>query len=53
MLNTNFILINFLDEWISLDPSIIQIDNFKFPNIEHDKFAVTIYDNVKSSTSGC
>ena len=45
MLNTNFILINFLDEWISVDPRTIQIDNFKFPNIEDTHFATFLIED--------
>ena len=45
MLNSDFILINFLDEWISVDPRTIQIDNFKFPNIEDDNFAVCLIED--------
>ena len=45
MLNINFILINFLDEWISVDPSSMQIDNFKFPNIEDYNFAVCLIED--------
>ena len=45
MLNSEFILINFLDEWISVDPSRIQIDNFNFPNIEDDNFAVCLIED--------
>lgn len=45
MLNSDFILINCLDEWISVDPSTIQIDNFKFPNIEDDNFAVCLIED--------
>jgi hypothetical protein len=42
MLFSNFIFINFSDKWIRIDPSKIQIDNFKFPNISDDKFAVCL-----------
>ena len=45
MLNSDFILINFLDEWSSVDPSRIQIDNFKFPNIADDNFAVCLIED--------
>ena len=45
MLNSDFILINFLDEWISVDPRAIQIDNFNFPNIEDDNFAVCLIED--------
>ena len=45
MLNSDFILINCLDEWISVDPSTIQIDNFNFPNIADDNFAVCLIED--------
>lgn len=49
MLNSDFILINFLDEWISVEPSTIQIDNFNFPNIEDDNFAVCLIEDINGN----
>jgi hypothetical protein len=42
MQSTDFISVNFSNKWIRVDPSKIQIDNFKFPNIPDDKFAVCL-----------
>lgn len=33
MLKQHLIAINFLDEWIYVNPSTIRIENFTFPNI--------------------
>jgi hypothetical protein len=45
MLKQHLIAINFLDEWIYVNPSTIRIENFTFPNIPDIHFAACLIED--------